>query len=249
MLRPPSRLSLAAAILAAILIACSGRVQPPSPQPMGATDFRLTSAEFVAEYNANQATFQNKYRDKVVELTGKLASVGNDKDGQGFFYLIGPEPAKIDKAVCHMDGALPWRKATPGQTVTLKGRGSAFLVPRLDNCEVLDVKGPPAPRLSADEFAARAFDKELMKRKDRPRYLVVHGTIEKLAGRPNTTGLFLVTQNKDRKVLIHFSPREFERLNVASWKPGQRIEVIGGDSTNPGGWGWLVECLLMDDPK
>jgi hypothetical protein len=46
------------------------------------------------------------------------------------------------------------------------------------------------------------------------------------------------------------TPEACQWLGVASWKPGRKIEVIGNDSSNrEAKWAWLVNSLLMDDPK
>ena len=59
----------------------------------------------------------------------------------------------------------------------------------------------------------------------------------------NPAEVSLQLKTKDGKgVLIHFTPEDHKRLNVASWKPGQKIEVLGADSSNPN-MPWLVNCL------
>jgi hypothetical protein len=244
MFRPTARLTLAVTVLVAGLIACSGGFRPPA-RPVGKTDFTVTSATFVTQFKKNPGTAHNRYRDKVVELTGKLVAIGNNREGQPEFWLEGPDPAGLDRANCRMATSLPWSKANPGQTVTVKGRADPTIpVARLLDCEIVTVAGDPAPRLTADEFARRTTDPELRKKQGEQRYLVVSGEIDRIDA--SKSGLFLKTQTG--KALIHFSPEEYRRLGVASWQPGQRIEVIGMDSSNAG-LGWLVNCLPMDEPK
>jgi hypothetical protein len=244
-------LVLIVAVFAVLLLglACSGRLAPPVRPPMGQTDFTLSSAAFVTEFTRDTNAAHIKYADKVIELTGKVETINNDVTGQPHFMLEGPDPNKLDRGICQMKERFPWARATPGQTVTVKGRcDRTVLVPRLVDCEILSVAGDPLPRLTADEFAKRTSEPELLK-KDRTKYhyLIVSGEIDRID--PTNSGLFLKTQTKKSGALIHFSPEDYKRLNVANWQPGQHIEVIGGDSSNPGAHGWLVNCLLMDDPK
>ncbi len=242
------RLVLIAPGIAILLLglACGGRLAPPA-RPVGQTEFKLTSAEFVTEFTRDVNGAHLKYGDKVIELTGTLETIQNDVSGHPHFNLEGPDPNKLDRGICQMKEQLPWARATPGQTVTVKGRcDHTVLVPRLVDCEILSVAGDPVPQLTADEFAKRTSDPELLK-KDRTkyRYLIVSGEIDRID--PSNSGLFLKAQKPG--CLIHFTPEDYKRLNVASWKPGQHLEVIGGDSSNPRAYGWLVNCLLMDDPK
>jgi hypothetical protein len=250
MLPPASRLSLVAGLLAIVLIGigCGGGFQPASP-PLGQTAYTLTSAAFVSEFKANAGAAHGKYGNQVIELTGKLVAIGNDREGQPHFYLEGPDPNGLERASCRMTLSRPWGKAGPGQTVTVKGRGDpAAPVARLVDCEILTVTGDPVPRLSADQFARWTKDPELVKKRGTQRYFVVSGEIDRIDA--SKSGLFLKVKDEKAKALIHFSPEEYRRLGVASWQPGQKIEVIGTDSTNPStGWGWLVNCLPMDDPK
>ncbi len=148
-----------------------------------------------------------------------------------------------------MKERFPWARGH-ARTDRNGSRGGAITpssCPGSVDCEILSVAGDPVPRSSADEFAKRTSDPELLK-KDRTkyRYLIVSGEIDRID--PTNSGPFLEGRTKPG-CLIHFTPEDYKRLNVASWKPGQHIEVIGGDSSNLGAYGWLVNSLLMDEPK
>jgi hypothetical protein len=227
---------------------CNIRVGPPV-RPLGNTEYTLTSAAFVAEYKANMSAAINKYGDRVVELTGKLGTIG-DRDAKPVFFLEGPDPKGLDRAICMMTDRFPWARANPGQTVTLKGRGTRkYLVPRLENCEIVSVRGDPLPHLTADEFAQRTNDPDLKKRRPGDyTYCIVRGEVERYNS--SLAGIILKTKTPKPGALIHFTPDDAERLGVKSWKPGTQIEVIGGDSTNPkASYAWLVNAILMADPK
>ena len=237
---------LAAGLLA---IACSGvRVgQPTSASgPLGKPDFTVTSKDFVKEHDDNPQTAINKYKDKVVEMTGKIMAISYDGDGKPEFYLEGARPQAAGGlwASCLMTDKYPWAKANSGQTVTVKGRGHAGFPRKLVDCEIVNVTGDPAPHMTADEFAKRADNPK----KDGISEFVVSGEILDKRDPVNSTSIYLKCQDNKKNVQIHFLPDDYKRLNVANWKPGQKIEVIGTDSTNPG-WPWLVNCLPMAEPK
>jgi hypothetical protein len=257
MLPTTSRLAIVAAVIGAglLAVACSGSIKNGPPQassgPMGKPDFTLSSKEYDKAYNDNMPAALDKYGNKVVEVTGKVMTLFYDEgDGKPCLYLEGEKPQNAGGTWvhCEMADKYPWTKVNAGQTLTVKGRGHPSFARQVVNCEIVKVEGDPAPRLTADEFAKRAADPKLQElQKKGPNQFVVSGEIDRHDGVVNKTGLYLKT--KDGKgVLIHFSPADHKRLNVASWKPGQKIEVIGGDSSNPG-MPWLVNCLPMSDPK
>jgi hypothetical protein len=67
---------------------------------------------------------------------------------------------------------------------------------------------------------------------------------------PASSGVYLKTDPKGPRAVVFFSKPEQKRWGVATWTPGKKILVIGGDSTNPGAKAaQLVECLLMEEPK
>src|SRR4051794_1737736 len=135
MLRPATRAPLAAGLILAGLLAaaCSGRIGPPTGGggPLGKTDHTVTSAAFVSEFKNNGGAAQLKYGGKVIEMTGKVVAVGYDSDGKPQLSFEGHVPGGLEWASCTMKDRFPWTKATPGQTVTVKGRGDRIGIPRL----------------------------------------------------------------------------------------------------------------------
>jgi hypothetical protein len=257
MLRKASRLCVVAAVLGAGLLAaaCSGRIKNGPPQapsgPVGKPDFTLSSKEFDKEFTDNVSSALNKYKDKVVELNGKvMAPLYDEGDGKPSLYLEGAKPQNEGGTwvLCQMADKYPWAKVNGGQTLTVKGKAHPAFARQLVNCEIIKVEGEPARRMTAEEFARRAADPKLQEeQKKGPKQFVVSGEIDRHDGQAFKTGLYLKTQT-GKGVLIQFKEADYRRLKVADWKPGQKIEVLGGDSSNPGN-PWLVNCLPMSDPK
>lgn len=233
--------TVALTFLIVVLLACSGGA--PSVAPPGITDFKMTSKEFVKETDGPNAS---KYSSKTVEVTGKVVSIGINKDsGKANISLEGPTPGPESRwCGCEMVERFPWTQAQPGMTVTIKGRVHQVF-PSIYNGELLSAEGAQAPRLTADEFARRTAS--LPPRAERPRYLIVSG---ELARKDEiNSGWRLKVSPGLTEPILHFNPDEYKAQKIGELKPGTRIEVIGGDSSNPNAAGWLVGCLLMADPQ
>jgi hypothetical protein len=249
MVRQFCRLCPTFAVLGAALLGagCGGGGSPKD----GATDpgkpaFSLTSGDFFAEFEKNNSDAHAKYKDKTVELTGKLVAISNDpKSGKAQFWLEGPDPAKNAWPLCTMTERYPWKNATPGQTVKVKGKGHPAPVgAQLVDCVVVEATGDRAPELTADALAKEQAAGTAAKKYEN-KYLIVSGEIDKL---DVNSGVFFKTDAKGPKVVAHFGPEEFKK--ISSWKPGQKIEVIGLSTIVPGASQITVmNCQPMDDPK
>jgi hypothetical protein len=80
---------------------------------------------------------------------------------------------------CNTAQPRPWDRATPGQTARVRGRclNPAF-EGALHECQIVDVTGPPAPAVSADEVAkAHAADAEAAKKKWADKFLILTGQV------------------------------------------------------------------------
>src|SRR4051794_25512505 len=175
---------LAAAIF--LVSACSGKDEKKEDDKVGdkkgvgdtRPQFSLTSKEFAEEYKKDRQAAEDKYKDKVVELSGLVAEVRRDSSKENFLLLEGAEK-DISGVACYTTDKEPWRQATPGQTVKLRGRWREFaLAATLDGCVVMKVTGPAAPSLTADELAKEyAADPDATSKKYDRKYLFVRGEV------------------------------------------------------------------------
>ena len=243
MIRSLLRVSPMAALFGVALFGAGCNFNPKDQVPA----FTMTSEAFFNDF-MNSPGGSDKYRNQVVELTGKLGAIGNsyDQTGPAVFSLEGP-PGKSDRVSCFVAERFPWREASPGQTVKLKGKGNPrLLVPSLVDCVVMEVTGDPATRLTADELCKQQTD-GVAAEKYRGKYLIVSGEIETVDF-DKIGGLIFKTDGKTPKVHALF--KEEDKKRYASWKPGQKVELIGLSSINPGApIIQIVLCLPMDDPK
>jgi hypothetical protein len=240
--------SLSATVCVALLSAgCGGGGSGPKDGPVeaGKPAFSLSSGDFFADYQKNMTDARKKYSGKVVELTGKLVAISNDpQKGKAQFWLEGPDPAKNSWALCMMTERYPWKNANPRQTVKIKGKGSEIGAPELTECVLVEVSGDPAPRLTAEQLAREQTEGTAAK-KYQKKYLVITGEIEKFDD--INSALVFKTEGKT-KVSAHFNPDERKRIN--SWKPGQKVELIGLSNIIEGSPSVMIaNSLPMDDAK
>jgi tRNA_anti-like len=252
------RLHTLAGLAALFLSGCSGGASSTpdkdaalGPSKDGKTDlgkpaFTLASKEFVAEFIKDQKAAQDKYKDKVVELTGKVVGFGANPDGVAFLTLEGPDPLKPDGAVCATTDSRPWKKAVPGQKVKIKGKvDSSTQGAHLRYCVVQSVSGEPAVRLTANALSREyATDIEAAKSKYRNKWIILSGEIEYI----RDGGIVFKTPMHIPRIGAVFSPEDARR--ISSWKADDKVAVIGEfasvfmpDSVS------LSRCQPVEDPK
>src|SRR5262249_46631370 len=94
--------------------------------------FTLTSQEFRKQLVEDPKAARTMYRGNIIELTGMLKCIDFDSEGVPFLFLAGTddgalEPSSKDLTFYTVQRD-PWKKAMPGQTITLRGKGSQVAV-------------------------------------------------------------------------------------------------------------------------
>lgn len=83
-------------------------------------EYSLTVDQLCGEYEANEIAADEKYEDKVIELTGVVDDVGTEIMGSGFIMLAGDGFG--NQAQCVMVNKDEAASVTKGQTITLQGK-------------------------------------------------------------------------------------------------------------------------------
>lgn len=111
-------------------------VEPEKTTP----DILVTSANLSKEYSENEVAADQKYKDKLVEISGKITSVDNDTFDDGMIVRLSDGKYDVNNAWCYMkeserDKVLAFKK---GQQVTLIGKGDSATLgsPVLKDCWV-----------------------------------------------------------------------------------------------------------------
>ena len=214
---------------------------------LGKPDFTLTSADFVKEFKTNAKDAHAKYKDKVIELTGVIASIGTNAGGEAVFLLEGPDPKGFDWTAVSFSEPRPWKKAAPGQKVKLKGKVHPDVsLAMLVYPQIVEVTGDEPPKLTADDLGQEyAKGIEAAEKKYDKKWIILSGQIEKINEKD---GILFKTKEKTPQVFARFAPDQFKL--VKDWKPGQNVTVIGQYLLNLGKDSVsLITSLPVDDPK
>ncbi|HWG46256.1 MAG TPA: hypothetical protein VN688_26075, partial [Gemmataceae bacterium] len=108
---------------------------PPTPQNQSTPsrlpakpDFSLTAEAFYNEVVDKLATASKKYDGRVVELTGKIASIGRNALDPNEPPVITLDCGPQQGVFCATVDKQPWLKCVPGQTVKISGKVSGSLL-------------------------------------------------------------------------------------------------------------------------
>jgi hypothetical protein len=146
MLSGIARLTIIALLTAAV--ACNRTPRPSSPpSPPAEPVAKLTSDDLVKEYQQNELAADGKYKNKLVQVTGKVGKVGKHPLGYPFVQLGTGQEEDLFGVTCYLTEKATEEaaKLQPGETITVRGScmgklgGQAL---RLENCEI--IKTDPA---------------------------------------------------------------------------------------------------------
>jgi len=116
--------------------------------PAADAPLSLTAAAYLSDFTSS-AEAAAKYRGRAIAVSGPIESL--TADDAGLAYVL---TAPNGGLTCRFADPAVWKKALPGQTLTLRGRLSADNPPALDQCTVVSVTGPRPPEFTASDLAA-----------------------------------------------------------------------------------------------
>jgi hypothetical protein len=210
-----------------------------------AADFKLTAEAFHKEYEADRVAAAKKYKDKVIELSGEVDSVGRNIGGDAYITL------KVDKqligVMCMTVDEFPWTKAVKGQKIKIKGRWPEFTIAAgIINCVFVETGEYQAIVKSVDELAKEwAADAEATVKKYDKKHMILSGEVA--AKEYNSAGAATITLKTDGKVKVKCSFTAFDKDAVKKVKIGEKIKVLGEFTLNfgSGDEAALYFCLPM----
>lgn len=206
---------------------------------LNAADVRTRQPDVVAEPGAWYKEFKadgknlEKYRGKVVEVSGKLKHLQADFLDDKFLYtaifLVNDREHKNAAVGCHLDDKSEWSKLGIGQEVTVKGEydpesPARYQMPFLKTAVV--TKAGPENQLHYEseklawEYAA---DPKKTVEKCQDRTLIVTGEIVSIGEEGVITPCVDLKGKNDKVVRLLFEKRTFEKFNV---KKGDRVTVL-----------------------
>lgn len=222
-------------------------VKPVSPIADKAPDFVLTAEDFYSELRTNKETATEKYKGKVIQLTGVLNKYLKDSKG----VTLGLQTAGLLDVQCFTTDQQPWTTAAPGQIVTLKGRfPDSFILIGLRDCVILKVTGENRTTLSVVQLArAYASDPKGFLEDYHDTCLVLTGVVQSMVNDGENVGHVHVYLKTDSNVIVKaefYSWRhETDRLRI-----GQPARIVGRFSGEDGpGALKLWACIYAGRPK
>jgi len=100
--------------------------------------YAVTSDELYTSFEENEATANDKFLGKVIELTGEVSSIEKTETGQLVILLSCSSPMGGVRCAFESKQDAVIKKVSEGATFTIKGKCSGMLMEVvLDNCALL----------------------------------------------------------------------------------------------------------------
>lgn len=209
----------------------------------------VTAADLTKEFKDNEVAANNKYKGKVVEVTGKVKRV---TDTGGFSDItVELDGANFTSVECNFDDSLRSSVAnlTVGSTVTIRGRcdGLSFNL-SLDDCIVMP--GGPTKTPTANTPIVVTADALAKEFRDDPKAANAkyNGKLVELTGTSAA-----VTTNPDGQTIINMNPNAAFGCSVVvadvpaakKLKPGATVTVRGTCDDDGFGVVKFKDCTLV----
>lgn len=195
-------------------------------------DFILAASELGAEGQKNGGgPTREKYKGKVIELSGVVRWVRRDRDHpeRVLLWLYGATKSPLDMLRCVSRDPTPWKEVTPGQTVTIRGKspdpkydGNVALV----NCAIVEAIGPRVPSLTAAQVSSEyRADPVGFSRKYDENGLILSGEIARtdLVANGQLLSVVLKTPEGGPRVVCRLDNLDEKE---GQWKRGQKIKAL-----------------------
>lgn len=114
-----------------LLSACGEPAPSPSTtQPAARAVIEISAAQLYEEYEANEIAADQKYKDKMLKVTGVVSSIGKDVLGSPYVVLTGGGEYEVWGVQCTFSSAYEPQlaKLTKGQVVTVTGKCKGYLI-------------------------------------------------------------------------------------------------------------------------
>jgi len=114
-----------------LLSACGEPAPSPSTtQPAAPAVIEISAAQLYEEYEANAIAADQKYKDKMLKVTGVVSSIDKDVLGSPYVVLTGGGEYEVWGVQCTFSSAYEPQlaKLTKGQVVTVTGKCKGYLI-------------------------------------------------------------------------------------------------------------------------
>ena len=197
---------------------------PPAPPPGGVPvekpDAELTALQYQAEFGGGRGwDAYQRYKDRFLKVTGKLAGYGYDLQGVPLLFLDG------NKSRFACEEKRPASKVLPGQTVTLRGKPTGAL--GVEKWAIVSVTGEPPPTVSAEQLLQDLVrDKAGTDQKWKGKTIVLSGQV----AQDYKNGVVYLTppaQPPSVGCWFYAATPEVDRERLEQLKAGRKVRIVG----------------------
>ena len=109
--------------------------QSPKVTPNSNPSVIITASKLYKEYNANEIAADEKYKGKIIEVTGVIRDIGNDIMDNAYITLVGNE--YFGDIQCYFNEKSVVAKLSKGKRITVIGSCSGLMMNvQINNCIV-----------------------------------------------------------------------------------------------------------------
>ena len=109
--------------------------QSPKVTPNSNPSVIITASKLYKEYNANEIAADEKYKGKIIEITGVIRDIGNDIMDNAYITLVGDE--YFGDIQCYFNEKSVVAKLSKGKRITVIGSCSGLMINvQINNCIV-----------------------------------------------------------------------------------------------------------------
>lgn len=200
---------------------------PKSPNakvPLGSPEHSFTATDWFAECKKDFAGATNKYRGKVIELTGVVA--GFEESFGNIELRLQVDGNNLDQVRCFTVDTIPWLKVSPGAKIKVKGTLPEVVTAGvLGHVEILDPgvytsKSMTSEQLVKDHIAKRKETEDKLKNQ----WVNLEGVIAK-KNKPDGTEISL---RGEQDVTVHCLFAGFgKNAALEALKEGAKVKLFG----------------------
>ena len=113
------------------------KTQDPSTTAPVQTAVKVKADALYSDYNANQIAADNKYKDKVLDVSGTISTIGKDILGSPYVMLSSADGMDIVQCSFSSNDSDALAKLNKGDSITIEGQISGFLgYVELNKCKI-----------------------------------------------------------------------------------------------------------------
>jgi hypothetical protein len=220
---------------------------PQATEASNQADYTMDVAQWHAEFSKDPTAAVEKYKGKVIDVSGTVEYVSEDPIQQvGCVFLKVDGPPLQDR--CATNDKKPWLKVSPGSKVKIRGKIPEFGLPcDLVGAEIVEAGPDPAVVVSAEALAKEyAADGKAATTKFDDKWAHVEGEVVEKTTSQDCAVLLRLKGDNDVAVSCCFGERN--KKAVEGVKPGAKVKVFGQLSL------WkekevILNSSILSDPR